>query len=315
MKLKVKLLPLLLVIISIVLTACSNDAVTKKATDNDDKAVLKTITSFTIIEDMVKEIGGEHVDIHNLVPTGTDPHEYEPKPEDIKAVSDADILFYNGLNLEGSDTGWLSKLTDSVGMEEDQLIEVGRDVEPMYLKDEDNKKEINPHSFINPKIGISMAEIIRDTLIDIDPDNKSYYEDNAKEYLDNLEDIEQRYAEEFASIPKEDRVLVASEFAFQYLADEYDINPGYIWAIDTDDNGSPEQIKNAVEFVKKYQPKHLFVESNVDTRPMETVSKESGVPIYEHPLFSDEIGSKDEKADTYVKYLETNLKHMIDGLK
>lgn len=313
MKTKTKIFLSMMLSLIFVLAACSNDSSSneKKAGDGP----LKVISSFTIIQNMLEEIGDDHVEVHNLVPSGTDPHEYEPKPDDIKAVTDADVLFYNGLNLEGGDAGWLSKLTNSVGMEEDQMIEVAKEVEPMYLKDEKGQQETNPHAFINPKVGIIMAESIRDNLVKIDPDNEADYKKNADEYIGKLKEIEQRYKEEFGAIPDDNRILVAGEYAFQYMTAEYDIKEGYIWAIDTDDNGTPEQIKEAVKFVKENKPKYLFVESNVDRRPMETVSKETGVPIFEEVIYADEIGNKGDPVDTYIKFLETNLENMTSGMK
>lgn len=100
----------------VLLTGCG-----KENNDSGGKAsdeTLKVVTSFTIIQDIAREIGGDNLDIHNLVPTGTDPHEYEPLPKDIKKATDADILFYNGLNLEGGKNGWFFKMMDSVGQDE-----------------------------------------------------------------------------------------------------------------------------------------------------------------------------------------------------
>src|SRR5690625_7921400 len=96
-------------------------------------------------------------------------------------------------------------------------------------------------------------------------------------------------------MPEEERILITSERAFQYLADRYGLKEGYIWSVDTEENGTPEQITSLIEFIKENEPPVLFVESNVDTRPMETVSKESGVAIFEDPLFSDEIGKQGEE--------------------
>src|SRR5699024_7099962 len=152
-------------IISIMLVACevSEDSENDNK-DNDDK--LEVIASYTIISEMYREIGGDKVKVHNLVPTGTDPHEYEPLLEDTKQATDADILFYNGLNLEGGDEGWFSRLIDSVDQDEDRVFSLTEDVEPKYLEEEDSDEtEINPHGFIDPGVGIKMAEKMRDALM------------------------------------------------------------------------------------------------------------------------------------------------------
>lgn len=210
------------------------------------------MTSFTIIEDMVNEIGGDLVDVYNLVPTGTDPHEYEPLPDDTKAATDADVLFYNGLNLEGGDKGWFAKMMDAVNQDWDVAYQLAEAVEPMYITSEDGKEEeINPHAFLDPVVGIEMAEKARDALIEIDPDNKATYEENAEAYLEKLIDLDEQYKTRIDEIPEENRVLVTSERAYQYLADRYGLEEGYIWAIDTEENGSPEQIKNLLAFLEE----------------------------------------------------------------
>lgn len=294
-----------------------NEETNTEAEDDSSDDHLQVVTSFTIIADVANEIGGDDVDIHNLVPTGTDPHEYEPLPEDIKKATDADVLFYNGLNLEGGEQGWFFKMVDAVDQDEDKIFSVTQQVEPMYLGDEEEngkKEEINPHSFIDPANGIKMAEDMRDAFIEMDPDNEENYNERAEAYLDRLDEINKEYEEKLGEIPEEERYLVTSERAFQYMADHFDLEEGFIWEIDTEENGSPEQIKELVSFLEDNEVPMLFVESNVDERPMETVSNESGVPIYEKPIYSDEIGAVGEEVDTYVKYLNYNIDVMSGGL-
>lgn len=296
---------------SLLFVACSNE---NDGEEEPSEDTLNVISTFSILTDMVEEVGGEQVTVHNLVPIGTDPHEYEPLPKDIKETTDADIIFYNGLNLEGGDTGWLSQLIESVNADEENIYEASKGVEPMYLKDEEGQQEVNPHAFISPKVGIIMAENIRDAFIETLPEYEEYFTENAEHYLNELREVEEQYSEKIGEIPEEDRVFIASEQAFQYMTSEYDIKEGYIWAIDTDEDGTPEQIQNAISFVKENKPNVLFVESNVNTSPMQTVSEETGVEIYEKPILADEVGKKGEEGDTYIKYLEYNLEVIVDGL-
>lgn len=303
-----RLLPSLLVIS--LLAACRND---HPVSEEGDK--LKVVTSFTIIEDLAREIGGDRVDIHNLVPTGTDPHEYEPLPEDIKKATDADILFYNGLNLEGGKNGWFFKMIDSVGQKEENIFCLTERVEPMYLSGENRKEEeINPHAFIDPAVGVRMAEDMRDAFIKVNPENKGYYEERATKYIARLEDIVKEYEQKIDAIPEERRILVTSERAFQYMTAHYGLREAFIWQIDTEENGSPNQIKALVTFIKEHRVPVLFIESNVDTRPMETVSKETGVPLSKKPIYSDEIGKPGEEVDTYIKYLKYNIELIYEEL-
>lgn len=287
-------------------TASDGSAVTGDA--EQPAETLKAVTSFTILEDIVESIGGEYVEVHNLVPTGTDPHEYEPLPADLKAVSNADVLFFNGLNLEGGDNGWFARLEASAAPADSTVVEVSRDIEPMHLGEEGADSQVNPHAFIDPNVGIEMAKAVRDGLIEADPAHTDAYEKQAEAYLEKLADIEQRYADTFSAIPEAERVLVTSERAFQYLADRYGLTEYYIWQIDTEENGSGQQLVTLIEQLQGVDVKHLIVESNVDRRPMEMVSAETGVPIFERPIYSDEIGGDDApEANTYLRYLEYNL--------
>lgn len=271
---------------------------------------VRVLSSFSILTNMVETIGQEHVEVHNLVPVGTDPHDYAPRPKDVKFATRADLLVYNGLNLEGGTEGWLAKLVDTSSPESMPRIAATEEVKALYISDDSGRKEVNPHAFISPKVGVQMAEAIRDGLIKTDPEHADDYQTHADAYIEKLRDMETRYTKTLADIPADQRVLVTSEQAFQYLAHAYDLKEGYIWAIDTDKNGTPAQIKNAIAFVEQHQPSVLFVESNVDRRPMETVSEATGVPIHPQPLFSDELGKKGQAADTYLKYLAYNLKQL-----
>lgn len=299
----------LLMLITFSILSCQ-----KKNQSSNPNEKLRVISSFSILSEMVKEIGKDSVIVHNLVPVGVDPHEHQMTPEDIKFASFADLFIYNGLNLEGGDTGWFTKMVQSLSVDPDRVFQITNGIEPQYLSENAGRKEVNPHAFIDPNNGIIMAQNIRDILIKADPNHKVYYQKNATRYIKDLKAVEEEYQRRFSKIPKENRVFIASEEAFQYLIERYDFKEGYIWAIDTEENGSPEQIKNAIHFVKKNQPKVLFIESNVDRRPMETVAKSTGVPIYDPPIFSDELGKPGHEADSYIKYLKYNLKHIYQGL-
>src|SRR5699024_10380411 len=158
----------------------------------------------------------------NLVPTGTDPHEYSPLPDDIKAVTNADVLLYNGLNLEGGDNGWFAKMIESTNQDWDNAFQVTDGVEPMYIQSEDGREEeINPHSFLDPVIGIIMAENTRDALIQADPENETIYTENAADYIAKLEEMNEQYETKINDIDEENRILVTSERAYQYMAKRY----------------------------------------------------------------------------------------------
>ncbi|MFC5604495.1 metal ABC transporter solute-binding protein, Zn/Mn family [Sporosarcina koreensis] len=296
------------------LAACGDDGKSESHAPTGDQP-LKVVTSFTIIADMAREIGGDLVEVHNLVPTGTDPHEYEPLPADIKAATDADVLFYNGLNLEGGKKGWFFKMIDTVKQKDENVFSLTERVEPMYLKGEDGREEeINPHAFIDPSVGVKMAEDMRDILVKKHPSKSDEIQKRGDAYVQRLKEIDKEYEERINDIPEQKRILVTSERAFQYMTSHYGLKEAYIWEIDTEENGSPIQIKNLIEFIKTHEVHVLFMESNVDPRPMETVSNETGVRIAEKKIYSDEIGKPGDEVDTYVKYLNYNIDLIHDEL-
>nr|WP_281281213.1 zinc ABC transporter substrate-binding protein [Allobacillus salarius] len=167
---------------------------------------------------------------------------------------------------------------------------------------------------MDPVVGIQMVKDMRDAFVEVDPDNKDYYEKRASDYLDRLGDIEKEYAARLGELPEENKVLVTSECAFQYMLDRYDMKEACIWKVDTEENGSPVQITSLLKFIEKEIVPLLFLESNVDPRPMETVSNESGVDIFGKPIYSDEIGKPGDEVDTYVKYLKYNINVISEGL-
>lgn len=269
-------------------------------------APLKVVTTFSLLKDIVEQIGGDLIEVHSMVPMGTDPHEYQPLPQDIIAATQADILFWNGLNMETGD-GWLEKLLNVAGKEFDtpQVVELATGIEPLYLTD-GNTIAVNPHAFISPRAGLVYAQNALAGLQTIDPDNAAAYAANAEEYFAELEEWDARYARAFSNVPDERRVLVTGERAFQYMAADYNVLEGYLWEIDTDEQGTPQQISSLIAFVREHQPNGLLTETNVDPRPMRTVSAETGVPVVGE-VYSDELGPEGSPGETYVLYLGYNL--------
>lgn len=304
-----------IIIIIVFLASCGNYQNSDGNNSNSEETTkLQVVSTFSILSDIVANIGGELIDVHNLVPIGTDPHEYTPLPLDLKKTADADIVFYNGLNLEEGD-GWLPRLIENTNKGDEQVIKVTNGVKPKYLTGENGTEdEINPHAFLDVNVGKIMVKNIYNSLVKFDQANQKYYEKNKDNYLKQLKQIDKEYREKINRIKEERRYLVTSEHAYQYMVDTYGLTAGYLWAIDTDEQGTPIQITSLIKFVNDNEVPALFVESNVDPRPMETVSAETGVPI-KGRLFSDELGHPGMAGDTYLKFLRHNLNEIYEHLK
>lgn len=284
-----------------------------QAKTSQDK--LQVVGSFTIVSDIVQQVGGDQVAVHNIIPSGHDPHDWDPSPQDTKNTADADAVFYFGWNLEGlagDDTkyNWVKKLLKSVDKDLDSVFTVSDHIQKKEIGILDkNKGTVNPHAFASPKAGIIMAKNVRNALIKLDPEHKKTYEKNAKAYLHKLKSIDKAYQQDIAKLPKANRILFTGERAFQYLAEDYGLKEGFIWEIDGNDEGTPSQIKRAIQFVEDHNPPALFYEYNDDKRPMDTVSQATDVPVA-GTLYSDDMG----EADSYADYLQHNLKTIIKGL-
>jgi ABC-type Zn uptake system ZnuABC Zn-binding protein ZnuA len=299
-----KLLPILLLCI-LFLAACGNDKKTS-TTKGDDK--LKVVATNSIIYDMAKNVAGDNIELHSIVPIGQDPHEYEVKPKDIKALTDADVVLYNGLNLE-SGNGWFEKALKQANksLKDDDVVAVSKKVDPIYLEGaKGDKDKLDPHAWLSLDNGIKYTETIKETLLDKTKNHKEAIEKMGDEYLTQLKDLNDESHDKFKDIPKKERTIVTSEGAFKYFARQYDIKPGYIWEINTEKQGTPEQMKAAIKFVKDNNVKHLLVETSVDRKIMEGLSEETKKDIYGE-IFTDSIGKPGSKGDSYYKMMKYNI--------
>lgn len=304
---------LLALFVGIILAACTNQKTeeTKETSVNDKVTVVATNS---IIADMVTNVGGELVEIHSIVPVGTDPHEYEPLPEDIAKSTEADIIFFNGLNLETGGNGWFSKLMEtSKKVEGTDYFAVSEGVEPKYLTSKGQESEQDPHAWLDISNGIIYVNNIAKVLEEKDPANKEIYKKNAEAYVKKLEKLHEEAKVEFATIPKEKALLVTSEGAFKYFSAAYGLEAAYIWEINTESQGTPEQMSQVIERIRETKVPALFLETSVDARSMESVAKETNLPIYAK-IFTDSLAKKGEDGDTYESMMTWNLTKIRDGL-
>ena len=297
----------LLLLAVVTLTACTN-----KQGSSKDK--LRVVTTNSIIADITKNIAGDKITLHSIVPVGKDPHEYEPLPDDVKKTSQADLIFYNGINLETGGNAWFTKLVKNAHKTENKdYFAVSDGVEVIYLEGQSEKGKEDPHAWLNLENGIIYAQNIAKQLIAKDPKNKTYYEKNLKSYTDKLSKLDQEAKETFNKIPDEKKLIVTSEGCFKYFSKAYGVPSAYIWEINTEEEGTPDQIKTLVEKLRQTKVRALFVESSVDERPMKTVSKDTNIPIYAK-IFTDSIAEKGQNGDSYYNMMKYNLDKITQGL-
>lgn len=300
----IKILALTMFIV--LLTACSN--VSEGEAGNDK---LKIVATYSIIADMTENIVGDKAEVYSMVPIGTDPHMYDPLPKDTSKVSSADLVFYNGLNLE-TGKGWFQDLLD-VTNKQDVAFAVSDDVSPMYLSEKGKETQIDPHAWLDIQNAIKYVDTITKRVIEKDPDNKEFYLTNQTEYVKQLNELDQYAKETVETIPQEKRILVTSEGAFKYFSKAYGFESAFIWEINTDSQGTPEQMKRIINIIDENQVPALFLETSVNPKTMETISNETGVPIHSK-IFTDSLAKKGEEGDTYIKMIKWNIDKVIEGL-
>ena len=293
------------------LFACSS---AKQDSNSNEATKLKVVATNSIIADITKNIAGDKIDLHSIVPVGQDPHEYEPLPDDVKKTSEANLILYNGINLETGGNAWFTKLVQNAKKEENKdYYAVSEGVDVIYLEGQNEKGKEDPHAWLNLENGMIYAKNIAKQLEAKDPKNKDFYEANLKTYLEKLSKLDKESKDKFNNIPAEKKMIVTSEGAFKYFSKAYNVPSAYIWEINTEEEGTPDQIKTLVEKLRKTKVPSLFVESSVDERPMQTVSKDTNIPIYEK-IFTDSIAEPGQNGDSYYSMMKWNLDKISEGL-
>ncbi|WP_340398319.1 metal ABC transporter substrate-binding protein [Paenibacillus sp. FSL H8-0079] len=295
----------------IILSACSDTTSnsTEASTTPDEK--LKIVATYSVIADMVENVAGDKAEVYSMVPIGTDPHMYDPLPQDTKKISEADLVFYNGLNLE-TGKGWFQDLL-KVTNKTDAAFVVSEEVTPMYLSEAGKETQEDPHAWLDIQNGIKYVDIITKRIIEKDPENEQYYLDNQAAYVTKLEEADQYAKDQIAKVPAEKRILVTSEGAFKYFSKAYGFEAAYIWEINTDSQGTPDQMNRIIDIIRTNQIPALFVETSVNPKTMETVSTETGAPIHSK-IFTDSLAKKGEDGDTYITMVKWNIDKVTEGL-
>ncbi|MBO2535771.1 metal ABC transporter substrate-binding lipoprotein [Rummeliibacillus suwonensis] len=286
----------------------------KSANDSSKNGKLNVVVTNSILWDMTRNIAGDKINLHSIVPVGKDPHEYEPLPEDIQKSTDADLIFFNGLNLETGGNAWFTKLMENANKKENKdYYAVSEGVEALHLEGKGEEGKEDPHAWLNLENGMIYAQNIEKYLSEKDPDNKEFYKKNLKEYVAKLTELDNTAKGKFDSIPDSKKMIVTSEGCFKYFSKAYHVPSAYIWEINTEEEGTPDQIKNLVDKLKKTDVQSLFIESSVDDRPMKMVAKDTDIPIYAK-IFTDSIAEKGNDGDSYYSMMKWNLDHIYKGL-
>ncbi|CAM3133849.1 metal ABC transporter solute-binding protein, Zn/Mn family [Lactiplantibacillus plajomi] len=274
---------------------------------------VRVVSTNSIIDDMVQNVGGKYVENYSIVARGTDPHEYEPRPTDIAATAEADVVFYNGLNLETGGNGWFKKLVKSSKKTfGEDVFAVSKGIKVRYLTT--NNSQPDPHAWLDLANGIKYVETINQTLQKKDPQHAKAYQQNTDKYVAKLTKLHQQAKTKFKQVPAAQRLLVTSEGAFKYFSAAYDIPAAYIWEVNTESQGTPEQMKTVIAKIHESKVKRLFVESSVSPKSMKKLAQETKLPIAS-TIFTDSLAAEGKPGSTYYDMMKWNLDKIYNGIK
>lgn len=271
---------------------------------------LHVVATTTIIGDIARNIAGDKADVITLLTPGVDPHEYEPVPADLQALSQAKIVFANGGGLEP----WLPKIMQSTG----SSIKIQTLTDGLTLRtlNEGGATVTDPHVWFDVNNAIHFAEQIRDSLITIDPANADAYQTNAKNYIARLTDLDSAVAKQVETIPPERRLLVTNHDTFGYFAARYGFKVvGTVFpASGAEASPSAQQVVELVNSIKASQVKAVFTENTLNPELANTIAQEAGVKVITQ-LYTDSLGPKDSPASTYIDLLQFDVKTIVEALK
>ena len=267
---------------------------------------IRVVTTFTILADMARNVAGEHAEVDSLTRPGAEIHGYEPTPQDVVRASRADLVLWNGLNLEV----WFEKFFANVRDIPSAVLTAG--IEPMPIGSGPYSGKANPHAWMSPANAVIYVNNIRDALSRVDPANSAAYAANAAAYIEKIRALDAPVRERLARIPADQRTLVTSEGAFSYLCRDYGLAELYLWPINADAQGTPQQVKAVIDAVRARQIPVIFSESTISPKPARQVARETGAR-YGGVLYVDSLTEAKGPAPTYLALLETNARTIVTG--
>lgn len=269
---------------------------------------MKVVTTFTVLADMAQNVAGDAADVVSITKPGAEIHGYQPTPQDIVRASDADLILWNGLDLEL----WFQQFLSNLG--EIPSVTLTDGIEPISIGEGAYEGKPNPHAWM----GLGTADIYIDNIAkafsEHDPENAATYAANAEAYKAKLKETIEPLRKEIMTIPEKQRWLVTCEGAFSYLARDFGMKELYLWPMNTDQVGTPQQVRAVIDGVRENGIPVVFCESTVNTAPAKQVARETGAS-YGGELYVDSLSEPGGKVPTYLDLLKVTAGTVAEGLK
>jgi manganese/zinc/iron transport system substrate-binding protein len=283
---------------------------------SDDK--VKVAATTTMVQDLVKVIGGDEVEIYGLMAEGMDPHSYSERSTDMTALKSADLVFYNGLHLEEKLQENLEKLKHS------HAVTSGMEKMDIIIPEEKYSEYADPHVWGDPLLWAEAVPVVVEALVEKDPENAKKYKERGLMYMTELTLLEIWAKKRLSEIPAGRRVLITSHDAFMYYARAFNFEVRAIDGLAPGDKGGPKKVAELIEFIKERKVKMIFPESEANSKGIESIAQEAGVAVSKHELFADATGKQGEMETvngetydlgSYLGMMKHNINAIVEGLK
>lgn len=283
-----------------VVVACSSEG----GAGVDDRPTV--LTTFTVLADIATNVAGEHLTVESITKPGAEIHGYEPTPGDIKKAAGADLILDNGLNLEA----WFAQFVDGIDVPH---VVVSDGVAPLDIAEDAYAGMPNPHAWMSPMNVQIYAENMAEAFAELDPAHAQDYRDNAAAYRTRLQEVHDELVARLDALPATQRALVTCEGAFSYLARDAGLTEKYIWAVNAEQQATPQQIASAIEFVNTNKVPAVFCESTVSDAPMQRVAEATGTR-FGGVLFVDSLSEADGPVPTYLDLIRHDASTIATAL-
>jgi manganese/zinc/iron transport system substrate-binding protein len=302
-----------LLMFTLAITACSDGNGRLEQADFSKRSI-RVVTTTAQIADAVENIGGRHVAVTSLMGPGSDPHLYVASESDVSRLSEADIIFYNGLDLEAR----LNRVLRQLGQQK-PVIAVGETVARIHLLEgEDENEEHDPHIWFDVQLWMQVVETVRDTLIEVDPDRAVVYQANAEAYLAELADLHAYVLAQAYRLPAEQRVLITAHDAFRYFGQAYGFAVYGLQGVSTDAEAGTADVRNLADFIAENQIRAIFIESSVPVRNVKALQAAVASRGFQvdigGELFSDAMGQPGTPEGTYIGMVRHNIDTIVNAL-
>ncbi|GAA4126407.1 manganese/iron transport system substrate-binding protein [Aminobacter aganoensis] len=281
------------------LSACSQDS--------EAGGKMKVVTTFTVIADIARNVAGDVAEVESITKPNAEIHNYQPTPGDIMRAQKADLVLWNGLNLEL----WFEKFFENLDGVAQAVVSDG--VTPMGIAEGPYTGKPNPHAWMSPEAALVYVENIRKAFAEKDPANAETYAKNAAAYAEKIKATVAPIHTAIETIPEQRRWLATSEGAFSYLARDFGLKEVYLWPINADQQGTPQQVRKVIDLVKANGIPAMFSESTVSSKPAEQVARETGAK-YGGVLYVDSLSDEGGPVPTYLDLLSVTTQTIVKGL-